>query len=353
MSLRVHAFLTTLFLTLLGAARSEDLSSLFYTTSTADHVQFADDGQEINLALDQKNASGFQSYDAYLFGLFNMRIKLVSGDSAGTVTTYYFTSFGERHDELDFEFLGNVSGEPIILQTNVFSNGIGGREQRIFLWFDPTIDFHNYTLLWNPWQIVFLVDGVPIRVFPNIEKEEGVPYLHNQSMKVFATIWDGDSWATEGGRVKINWENAPFVASYRDFSADSCSETSTMSANDCATTKWWSQLAYQALDVGQLDKLKWIQSNMTVYNYCTDVGRYNVTPPECRYNAPISTGLVAPSSSPSTPTSLPLVASPSSTPGASSLGPSGPPSSTAYLARHVSQLTPFFLILSLIFMVIE
>ena len=59
-----------------------------------------------------------------------------------------------NRDEVDFEFLGDKAGVPITLQTNFFVNGHGQREQRLHLWFDPSADFHDYKILWNPYQLV-------------------------------------------------------------------------------------------------------------------------------------------------------------------------------------------------------
>ncbi|KMT17142.1 hypothetical protein BVRB_2g040540 [Beta vulgaris subsp. vulgaris] len=242
-------------------------------------------GQLLTLSLDKTSGSGFQSKNEYLFGKIDMQLKLVGGNSAGTVTAYYLSSQGASHDEIDFEFLGNVSGQPYTLHTNVFSQGKGGREQQFRLWFDPTTDFHTYSILWNPQRIIFSVDGTPIREFKNSESM-GMPFPKNQPMRIYSSLWNADDWATQGGRVKTDWSKAPFTASYRNFNANACvwskGKSSCKSSSVASKINPWFT---QEMDSTSQARMKWVQKNYMIYNYCTDRQRFpQGLPKECRVN---------------------------------------------------------------------
>ncbi|XP_013618943.1 PREDICTED: putative xyloglucan endotransglucosylase/hydrolase protein 13 [Brassica oleracea var. oleracea] len=242
-------------------------------------------GQLLTCTLDKISGSGFQSKKEYLFGKIDMKMKLVAGNSAGTVTAYFLMfsqllSKGETWDEMDFEFLGNVTGQPYVLHTNVLTGGKGNREMQFYLWFDPTADFHSYTVLWNPLNIIFLVDGIPIRVFKNNEAH-GVAYPKSHPMKIYSSLWEADDWATQGGRVKTGWSNAPFSAYYRSFSdVDCCSRTSIWNWVTCnANSNSW---MWTTLNSNQMGQMKWVQDEYLIYNYCTDYKRFPLgLPTEC------------------------------------------------------------------------
>ncbi|KAK4257667.1 hypothetical protein QN277_007228 [Acacia crassicarpa] len=273
-----------LFSSLLVVAFAGNMDQQFDVTWGDGRGKMLNNGDLLTLSLDKPSGSGFQSKNEYLFGKIDMQLKLVPGNSAGTVTAYYLSSKGSNWDEIDFEFLGNLSGDPYILHTNVFSQGKGNREQQFYLWFDPTADFHTYSILWNPQRIIFSVDGTPIREFKNSESI-GVPFPKNQAMRIYSSLWNADDWATRGGLVKTDWSKAPFTASYRNFKADACvfssgkSSCPSSSTSSSTSSSWLSQ----QLDTTAQERLRWVQKNYMIYNYCTDGKRFpQGVPPECR-----------------------------------------------------------------------
>ncbi|KAJ8761949.1 hypothetical protein K2173_006551 [Erythroxylum novogranatense] len=226
-------------------------------------------GKELSLTMDKFSGAGFQSHDEFLFGRFDVEMKLVPGNSAGTVTTFYLSSSGPKHNEVDLEFCGNLTGDPYTLHTNVYVHGKGHREQEFHLWFDPTEDFHKYTVIWNPKSIIIFVDNVPIRVFKNKESY-GAVFPNEQKMRIYASLWNGEQWATRGGLIKTDWSAAPFTAYYRNFNAIT---TDTRHAD-----KSWMNYT---LSPKEKKLLLWVQKNHRIFNYCADPKR-NGGPRECR-----------------------------------------------------------------------
>ncbi|KAI4363805.1 hypothetical protein MLD38_019977 [Melastoma candidum] len=276
-------------LALVGLATGAQFYKLFQPSWATDHFMY--EGDVLKLRLDKYSGAGFASKGKYMFGKVTVQIKLVEGDSAGTVTAFYMSSDGPNHNEFDFEFLGNTTGEPYVVQTNVYVNGVGNREQRLNLWFDPTKDFHSYSILWNQRQVVFLVDETPVRVHSNLE-HRGIPYPKNQPMGVYSSIWNADDWATQGGRVKTDWSHAPFVASYRGFDINACPCPDNVAWADntrrCSSSTerrfWWDSPTVSELNLHQSHQLIWVRANHMIYDYCRDTARFPVTPAECEHH---------------------------------------------------------------------
>ncbi|BAF23233.1 xyloglucan endotransglycosylase/hydrolase protein 8 precursor [Oryza sativa Japonica Group] len=256
----------------------------FDVVGAGDHVRVvSDDGktQQVALTLDRSSGSGFTSKDTYLFGEFSVQMKLVGGNSAGTVTSFYLSSGeGDGHDEIDIEFMGNLSGNPYVMNTNVWANGDGKKEHQFYLWFDPTADFHTYKIIWNPQNIIFQVDDVPVRTF---KKYDDLAYPQSKPMRLHATLWDGSYWATRHGDVKIDWSGAPFVVSYRGYSTNACVNNNPAggwSSSWCpeGTSAW----IHRELDGAELGTVAWAERNYMSYNYCADGWRFpQGFPAEC------------------------------------------------------------------------
>ncbi|XP_027337100.1 xyloglucan endotransglucosylase/hydrolase protein 2-like [Abrus precatorius] len=237
-------------------------------------------GKEIQLILDNTSGAGFGSKMKYGSGYFHMRMKVPGGDTTGVATAYYLTSHGNKHNELDFEFMGDTEGMPYKLQTNIFIDDIGDREQRIHLWFDPIADIHDYVILWNQHQIVFYVDNIPIRIYKN-KTNIGVPYP-SKPMKIEATLWHGE-WAIEGKR-KTNWSYAPFKANYQGFGVSGCEVQSLNDQHCVSDSYWWNGEKFWQLDSVQQKQYESVNQKYIVYDYCTDRRKHPTTPLDCTLN---------------------------------------------------------------------
>ncbi len=144
----------------------------------------------------------------------------------------------------------------------------------------------------------FYVDSTLIRVYP---KKVGILYPNIGPMAVYCTLYDGSDWATNGGKTEVDWSNAPFVASYKNFYIDACEWSSSSSIIKTSSSSnparenpipfcgldqkhlWWDGPNYRKLDAAALFQLDTVRSSFMIYDYCLDVNRYPTTPAECMW----------------------------------------------------------------------
>ncbi|TMW82312.1 hypothetical protein EJD97_006281 [Solanum chilense] len=242
------------------------------------------DQSTLTIWLDKNSGgSGFKSLKNYRSGYFGSSIKLQPGFTAGIITSFYLSNnqdYPGNHDEIDIEFLGTTPNKPYTLQTNVYIRGSGdgniiGREMKFHLWFDPTKDYHNYAILWDPNEIIFFVDDVPIRRYP--KKNDAT--FPQRPMYVYGSIWDASSWATEEGRIKADYRYQPFIGKYsNNFKVEGCAAYESPS---CRRAPSSSPSGGGGLSRQQIEAMLWVHRNYKVYDYCRDPRRDHTHTPEC------------------------------------------------------------------------
>ncbi|XP_078438360.1 putative xyloglucan endotransglucosylase/hydrolase protein 30 [Wolffia australiana] len=251
------------------------------------NVLRSDDDRTVRLLLDRRTGSGFISSDLYSHGFFSAKIKLPSDYTAGVVVAFYTSNgdvFEKNHDELDFEFLGNVRGREWKIQTNVYGNGSTsrGREERYLLPFDPSAEAHRYSILWTEKTIIFYVDDTPIREVRRSAAMAGD--YPSKPMSLYATIWDGSTWATAGGRYKVKYKYAPFVAEFTDLTVLGCRMDPiemVSTAGKCKEEEAKLAGDFVSISPERRAAMKAFREKQMTYSFCYDSLRYPVAFPDC------------------------------------------------------------------------
>nr|XP_027093487.1 xyloglucan endotransglucosylase/hydrolase protein 2-like [Coffea arabica] len=251
----------------------------YYQTFGGNHLTILDQGNEVQLLLDQSTGAGFSSRRDFGSGYFGISMKIPDKNSTGVDTSFYLISVpvgqpvgGVKHYEVDIEFFG-TNGNPHVLSTNVFMNDFGGKEQLFHLWFDPTVDFHKYEILWNQNQIVWFVDETPIRVWKNMSNRGvGFPAV---PMHVEASIWNPNWLGT------IDWRQGPFTAHYREFPINGCRYQGSNPRDCFSQNYYWNQPQYSQLSPDQQRKLREARRNYMFEDNCNDPIKKGQ---ECQFN---------------------------------------------------------------------
>ncbi|KAG6601490.1 putative xyloglucan endotransglucosylase/hydrolase protein 33, partial [Cucurbita argyrosperma subsp. sororia] len=251
----------------------------------AANIQLMSNGSSLNLTLNKHSGKSsldlsfsFQPDSVLIHNFFSFHFwSLVHNqrDDEGHVQLSNADVYTHSHDEIDIELLGHDKRKDWVIQTNMYANGSvkTGREEKFYLWFDPSVKYHDYTIIWNKYHTV--------------ELRNSEAFYPSKPMSVFVTIWDGSEWATHGGRHPVDYRYAPYVASFEEMEINGSvsppiatvpsSSKTNVSSPDTVEGPEFIKLSQQ-----QIDAMDWARRKLMFYSYCKDTSRYKVLPPECK-----------------------------------------------------------------------
>lgn len=132
------------------------------------------------------------------------------------------------------------------------------------------------------WNFRFYVDEVPIReVVRHIGMGGDYP---SKPMSLYATIWDASSWATNGGKEKVDYKFEPFAAEFKDLILEGCIVDPIEQVSSTNCTDRIARLVakeYATIKPQARKAMKLFRERYMYYSYCYDNLRYSVPPPEC------------------------------------------------------------------------
>lgn len=124
----------------------------------------------------------------------------------------------------------------------------------------------------------FYIDDIPIREAVRTGEMSG--QFPSKPMNLYATIWDGSIWATSGGRYKVDYKYAPYVAEFADLVLHGCAVDPTEDTPVCQGND---ARVYDSIRMSPDQRAtmsKYRAKHMT-YSYCHDRVRYPTAPAEC------------------------------------------------------------------------
>ncbi|KAM7486805.1 hypothetical protein LguiA_002814 [Lonicera macranthoides] len=210
---------------LVGSASSARFDQLFQPTWAMDH--FAYEGDTLKMKLDNYSGAGFQSKSKYMFGKVNIQIKLVEGDSAGTVTALFL-----------------VDQTPIRVHTNMEHKGVPFPR-------DQAMGVYSSIRNADDWA----TQGGRVK-----------------------TDWSHAPFIASYRGFEIDGCECPVKVASVD-NARRCT-----SGNGNGKRFWWDEPTLSELNVHQSHQLTWVRAHHMIYDYCTDTARFPSVPVECEHH---------------------------------------------------------------------